>query len=318
MKTTLKDLIDAGLISAGAKALKMTYKNTTVEIDLEKDGSLYWNNQSFPTPSNFSLNFKRLINSAVKSDSGWVSISYKGIMLCNYATKISEKPGTPEVDSSTEIITRHHDGRSFRPLCRDRYNEKHSQYGIPCSQHVPDCACPTHRAKTFWRRLTESARVDRNTQMNKDGEYMKFVVGMTLDEYHCFLMDDFRKKFECILPDDVLSQTYSQLRNDSFVIDELYPRCQGQHLVDPHDMAVFLAKVFNYRNTQLLIHNNVEARKHGVDTERYKMLINGSKGGIVEYSAKENFDEIEPSEEAISYMMEFVNRFIEKEPKLEL
>jgi len=37
----------------------------------------------------------------------------------------------------------------------------------------------------------------------------------------------------------------------------------------------------------------------------------------VEYSAKENFDEIEPSGEAISYMLEFVNRFIEKEPKLE-
>jgi hypothetical protein len=43
------------------------------------------------------------------------------------------------------------------------------------------------------------------------------------------------------------------------------------------------------------------------------MLINGSKVGIVEESAKKNFDKIVPSEEAISYMLDFVNNFIEKE-----
>ena len=228
-----------------------------------------------------------------------------------------QKPPTPEVDYGAGIITKYHDGRSLRPLCRDPINIEHEQYGIFCSQHVPDCMCPTHRAKTFWRRLTESARVDRNTQMKKGEDYMKSVVGLSSEEYHCFLRDDFRKKFKCILPDDVLSQTYSQLRNDSFVIDEMYPRCQGKHLKDPDDIAIYLAKVFNYRNTQLLIHNSNHARRLGVDTKQYKMLINGSKGGIVEYSAKENFDEIEPSHEAISYMLEFVNRFIEKEPKLE-
>ena len=48
------------------------------------------------------------------------------------------------------------------------------------------------------------------------------------------------------------------------------------------------------------------------------MLINGSKGGIVYAGTKENFDEIEPSREAVSYMLKFVHDFIEKEPKLEI
>ena len=47
------------------------------------------------------------------------------------------------------------------------------------------------------------------------------------------------------------------------------------------------------------------------------MLINGSKGGIVERVARDNFDKIVPSSEAVSYMLDLVNTFIEKEPKLE-
>jgi hypothetical protein len=48
------------------------------------------------------------------------------------------------------------------------------------------------------------------------------------------------------------------------------------------------------------------------------MLINGSKGGAVEESAKEDFKLIVPSDSAISYMLDLVNTFLEKEPKLEL
>ena len=98
----------------------------------------------------------------------------------------------------------------------------------------------------------------------------------------------------------------------------MYPRCEGQHIEDPYEIAIFLAKVFNHKNTQLIIHNNVEARRHGVDPKKYGMLINGSKGGIVYAGTKENFDEIEPSREAVSYMLKFVHNFIEKEPKLEI
>tara|TARA_B110000977_G_C10776760_1_gene376929 strand:+ start:172 stop:642 length:471 start_codon:yes stop_codon:yes gene_type:complete len=154
--------------------------------------------------------------------------------------------------------------------------------------------------------------------MKNDQNYMKSVVGLSSEEYKGFLMGDFRETFSGILSDQVLGKTYSELRNDSFVIDEIFPRCQGKHLKDPAEIAIFLAKVFNYRNTQLLLHNNVEARRHGVDPKKYGMLINGSKGGIVYAGTKENFDEIEPSREAVSYMLKFVHNFIEKEPKLEI
>jgi len=47
------------------------------------------------------------------------------------------------------------------------------------------------------------------------------------------------------------------------------------------------------------------------------MLINSSKNGLFYPDAENNFNRIEPSEGAISYMLKFVNRFIEKELKLE-
>jgi len=224
-----------------------------------------------------------------------------------------------EVDCGVDMITNHYDGRSTRPLCRHQYNSKNSQYGIPCSQHVPECMCPIHRAGSLWRKLTGAVRVDRNNKMMKnDTEYMKHVIGMGLDEYHNYLVGDFQKNFIEILPYEMLIKNFEELRAEKFVIDEIFPRCEGKHLVDTRDIAIFLAKVFNYRNTQLLLHNNVEARKHGVDTKQFKMLINSSKNGSVCPGAENKFNQIEPSEEAISYMLEFVNRFREKLPKLEI
>jgi hypothetical protein len=143
---------------------------------------------------------------------------------------------------------------------------------------------------------------------------MKFVVGLSFDEYREFLLIGFRKNFHGILPSYVLNMSYEELIKAGFVIDEIYPRCMGKNLTDPRDVAYFLAKVFNYRNTQLILHNNVEARKHGVDVSKYKMLINNTKNGSVDVQSKENFDKIVPSEEAVSYMRRFVNDFMEKEP----
>ena len=229
-----------------------------------------------------------------------------------------QEPPTSEVGYGMGIITTHRVGKNTRTLCRHPFNMKYSPYGIPCSQHTYACKCPVHRKKTFWRRLTGSLQADRNSKINKNGEYMKFVVGMTHDEYHKFLVSNFQKTFIEILPYDTLIKNFDELRAENFVIDEMYPRCEGQHIEDPHEIAIFLAKVFNHKNTQLIIHNNVEARRHGVDPKKYGMLINGSKGGIVYAGTKENFDEIEPSREAVSYMLKFVHDFIEKEPKLEI
>ena len=327
MKPTLKDLIDAGLISPGSGVLEIHYRDTIAKVTLLKDGKLTWNKQTFDRPSTMSLKFKMSIFPQRSTDNGWDSLLYKGIPLHKIVekvptpevdtNKIVEKVPAPEVDCSVDMITSYYDGGSVRPLCRDPYNINHSQYGIPCSQHVSDCLCPTHRAGSLWRKLAGSARVDRNSKMMKnDNEYMKHVIGMTLDEYHNYLVGDFQKNFNEILPYETLIKNFEELRVEKFVIDEIFPRCEGKHLVDPHDTAIFLAKVFNYRNTQLLLHNNVEARKHGVDTKQFKMFINSSKNGSVCPDVENEFNQIEPSEEAISYMLEFVNKFIENLPKL--
>tara|TARA_B100000497_G_scaffold102618_1_gene117188 strand:+ start:1817 stop:2794 length:978 start_codon:yes stop_codon:yes gene_type:complete len=325
MKPTLKDLIDEGLISPGSNVLEIHYRDTIAKVTLLKDGKLTWNKQTFSTPSEMSRKFKMSIFPKRLTDNGWDSLLYKGIRLNKIIEKVPEVDtnkiieNVPEVDCGVDMITNHYDGGSTRPLCRHPYNSKHSQYGIPCSQHVPECMCPIHRAGSLWRKLTGSVRVDRNNKMMKnDTEYMKHVIGMGLDEYHNYLVSDFQKNFNEILPYEMLIKNFEELRAEKFVIDEIFPRCEGKHLLDPRDIAIFLAKVFNYRNTQLLLHNNVEARKHDVDTKQFKMLINSSKNGSVCPDAKNKFNHIEPSEEAISYMLEFVNRFTENLPKLEI
>ena len=178
--------------------------------------------------------------------------------------------------------------------------------------------CPLHIQDTFWRRLTSHALQDRNTKIKGDSFYVKTVVGLTyVQEYHRKLENDFRETFKTLIDSSYINKNYLELERDKFVIDELYPRCEGKHLKDPVEIAIFLANVFNHKNTQLIIHNNNHARRLGVDTRQYKMLINGSKGGTVEESAKQNFSKIIPSDGAISYMLNLVNTFIEKEPKLE-
>jgi predicted chitinase len=120
-----------------------------------------------------------------------------------------------------------------------------------------------------------------------------------------------------LIDSSYIDKSYIELEREGFVIDERYPRCEGKGLRNPDEIAHFLAKVFHHNNTQLLIHDNKHARILGIDTNQHKMLINGSKGGIVERVARENFDKIVPSSEAVSYMLDLVNTFIEKEPKLE-
>ena len=210
-------------------------------------------------------------------------------------------------------------GGHHRTLCCHPFNENKKAYRVLSVTQRPDCMCPLHRQDTFWRRLTSHALHDRNTKIKGDSFYVKTIVGLTsVQEYHRKLENDFRETFETLIDSSYIKKNYLELERDKFVIDELYPRCEGKFSKESYNIAYFLATVFNYKNTQLIIHNNNHARELGVDTERYKMLINGSKGGTVEESAKEKFSKIIPSDGAISYMLNLVNTFIEKEPKLEI
>ena len=95
MRTTLKNLIDAGLIQPGRRVLTMKYKSNVVHIDLMNDGKLMWNNQRFNTPSQFSLTYKRLITPGLATDNGLSSITYEGLPLNTYVNRLNDNHGTP-------------------------------------------------------------------------------------------------------------------------------------------------------------------------------------------------------------------------------
>lgn len=206
-----------------------------------------------------------------------------------------------------------------RTLCCHPYNEDRKAYRVYGVTQRPNCMCPLHRDDTFWRRLSSYALTDRTTKIKGGTYYLKMVVGLaSVEDYHRNLEDNFRRTFTGLINSSYMEKSYLELVREGFVIDERYPRCEGKGLRNPNEIAHFLAKVFHHNNTQLLIHDNKHARILGIDTNQHKMLINGSKGGIVEHVARENFDKIVPSSEAVSYMLDLVNTFIEKEPKLEL
>ena len=209
-------------------------------------------------------------------------------------------------------------GGHQRSLCCHPYNKDKKAYGVHGVTQRSECMCSLHRDDTFWRRLSSYALTDRATKIRGDHRYVKTVVGLpSVYEYQRNLEDGFKEQFKGVVDSSYIEKSYVELEREGFVIDEVYPRCEGRPLRNPVEIAHFLAKVFHHNNTQLLIQDNKHARKLGIDTNQHKMLINGSKGGIVERVARENFDKIVPSSEAISYMLDLVNTFIEKEPKLE-
>ena len=210
-------------------------------------------------------------------------------------------------------------GGHQRTLCCEPSNKNKKAYGVCGVTQRPDCTCPLHRNDTYWRRLSSYALTDRTTKIRGDTHYLKMVVGLiSVEDYHRNLEDNFRRTFGGLINSSYMEKSYLELEREGMVIDEIYPRCEGKDLKTHYEIAYFLAKVFHHKNTQLLIRDNNHARKLRVDTNRYKMLINGSKGGAVEDAAKEDFKLIVPSDSAISYMLDLVNTFSEKEPKLEL
>jgi len=77
---------------------------------------------------------------------------------------------------------------------------------------------------------------------------VKTIVGLTsVQEYHRKLENDFRETFETLIDSSYINKNYLELERDKFVIDELYPRCEGKFSKESYDIAYFLATVFNYK-----------------------------------------------------------------------
>jgi hypothetical protein len=106
MRTTLKDLIDAGLIQPGRRVLTIKYKSNTTHIDLMNDGKLMWNDECFNTPSHFSLRYKRIFTPGLRSDNGLSSITYEGLPLNTYFNRLNDNHGTPPASQRRITVNR--------------------------------------------------------------------------------------------------------------------------------------------------------------------------------------------------------------------
>ena len=80
--TTLKQLIEAGLLRPGANILSVEYKATRTLGSLLTDGRIKAHIRGqdiiFESPSAFSIAVKRLLNPTRKADDGWKSIRVDG------------------------------------------------------------------------------------------------------------------------------------------------------------------------------------------------------------------------------------------------
>jgi hypothetical protein len=135
-------------------------------------------------------------------------------------------------------------------------------------------------------------------------------VGMTYDEYLIYMRDKFVSTYDGILPEHELTLTPKQLIESNYVIDEFLPRCYGKKFKNSrNDISIFLAKVFNFKNTQYLIRNKEHAKTLNVDVNEHRYLINDCKNGTILPGALENFEKIVPSDAAVAYFNEVVMKF---------
>tara|TARA_A100001234_G_scaffold213913_1_gene216988 strand:- start:463 stop:981 length:519 start_codon:yes stop_codon:yes gene_type:complete len=169
-----------------------------------------------------------------------------------------------------------------------------------------------HITSSYWRRLSSKVLADRqNFLKSQNNTYIENVIGMTYDEYLIYMRDRFVSTYDGILPEHELSLTPEQLLIESkYVIDEFLPRCYGKKFKNNrNDISIFLAKVFNFKNTQYLIRNKDHAVTLGVDVNEHRHLINDCKNGSILSAALENFEKIVPSEAAVAYFNDVVMKF---------
>ena len=93
LMTTLKTLLDAGVIKPGAGVITLLYKNLTIIANLLDDGTIEWGGQFFTSLSSFSLRCKRSITHRrtgaenIESDNGWTCVRYNGELLSDIRSR---------------------------------------------------------------------------------------------------------------------------------------------------------------------------------------------------------------------------------------
>lgn len=101
--STLKDLIDSGLIKAGRDNITVTYKGITYTASLQKDGLIAYQGRKFSSATAFSIHCKRLQTPNKQGDDGWKSVLYEGTQLDVFRRKYqSTSKATPSVNDDAE------------------------------------------------------------------------------------------------------------------------------------------------------------------------------------------------------------------------
>ena len=208
------------------------------------------------------------------------------------------------------VVTHIDSGGNRRTMCIHPYNSGIKHYNRVGWQHAYACRCPMHINSSYWRRLSSKVLSDRqNFLKSRNNTYLETVVGMTYDKYLIYMRDRFVSTYEGILPEHELSLTPEKLIESKYVIDEFLPRCYGKKFKNRNDISIFLAKVFNFKNTQYLIRNKDHAVTLGFDVNEHMHLINDCKNGSILSDALENFEKIVPSDAAVAYFNDVVMEF---------
>ncbi|KAK9818670.1 hypothetical protein WJX74_002471 [Apatococcus lobatus] len=92
---TLRLLMEEGILEAGEDVLTVEYKSQTTKGTLTEDGRIQCRingqNQTFESPSAFSIFLKRLINPSRKADDGWKTVKYGGKFLDHYKLELARR-----------------------------------------------------------------------------------------------------------------------------------------------------------------------------------------------------------------------------------
>ena len=252
------------------------------------------------------------IEKRLTSESSKINETIKiALDLCEpFVVKSEIEPDIFPFNENLNVVTYIDSRGHSRRMCKNPYNTNVRHYKQLGWDHTSECKCPHHRKFTYWRRLSSKVHGDRQSFIkSKNEHYMQTVVGMSHDKYLEFLHERYRCMFSGLVPESEFQKTPLELFDSDLVIDEFYPRCAGKGLTDPSEIATFLAKVFNYANTQYLLRNGTHARKLGVAPEMNKMLVNNRKGGTICEEARRNFDMIVPAPEAVDYFRSVVEDF---------
>eukprot|EP01024_Parvocaulis_polyphysoides_P033693 TRINITY_DN29911_c0_g1_i1.p3 TRINITY_DN29911_c0_g1~~TRINITY_DN29911_c0_g1_i1.p3 ORF type:complete len:192 (-),score=30.77 TRINITY_DN29911_c0_g1_i1:673-1248(-) len=89
--TSLKNLLDAGILFPGEGKLTVNYRSQLYVGALSVDGIILFDGREFQSPSAFSVYAKRKVTPEKQGDDGWRSVHYEGHTLDSFRKKFLQQ-----------------------------------------------------------------------------------------------------------------------------------------------------------------------------------------------------------------------------------